>query len=47
MKVEKNPNPSYILGYLLELIMKVWRLENKNSSKSANFSHFFPEKSFA
>jgi len=40
MKVEKNTESFYILGYLLELIKKIWRFENENS-KYGEFGSFF------
>jgi hypothetical protein len=42
MKVEKTKRESfYILGYLLELIIKIWQLGEKiNSSKSGKFALF-------
>jgi len=44
MKVKKNQNPSYILGYLLELIIKIWQFGKKHSLKSGEFGPFFPWK---
>jgi hypothetical protein len=44
MKVKKNQNPSYILGYLLELIIKIWQFGKKYSLKSGEFGPFFPWK---
>jgi len=31
---EKKKNPSNILGYILELIMEIWRFENLKSGKN-------------
>jgi hypothetical protein len=41
MKVEKKSESFYILGYLLEVILKFWRFE-KHSSKFGEFGPFFP-----
>jgi hypothetical protein len=43
MKVEKNQNPSYILGYLLKLIIKIWRFGFFFQS-FVNLGHFFHGK---
>jgi hypothetical protein len=45
VKVENKQKPFYILGYLLELIIKIWqfRIFLKNL---ANVGHLFHEKSF-
>jgi hypothetical protein len=40
MKVEKKQNPS-IIGYLLELIIEIWRFEKKILQNLANLGHFF------
>jgi hypothetical protein len=45
MKVEKKQNSS-IIGYLLELIIEIWRFEKKILQNLANLGHFFYEKSF-
>jgi hypothetical protein len=42
MKVEKKPGSFYILGYLLELIVEIWRLEKKLFLKIGKFGLFFP-----
>jgi hypothetical protein len=47
MKVEKTSESFHILGYLLELIIKIWRFE-KNILKIREFGslYLFHEKSF-
>jgi hypothetical protein len=46
MKVEKKTESFYILGYLLELMKKIWRFENENL-KYGEFGSFFSNgKSF-
>jgi hypothetical protein len=42
MKTEKNQNPFYILGYLLELIIKKWRFGNFSPLKSGESGQNFP-----
>jgi hypothetical protein len=42
MKVEKNPGSFYILGYLPELIVEIWRFEFFFFSKFGEFGPFFP-----
>jgi hypothetical protein len=42
MKVEKNSKSLYILGYLLELIIKIWRF---GIFFLFSLGHFFHEKS--
>jgi hypothetical protein len=43
MKVLKNQNPSYILGYLLELIIKIWQFGRKKFFKIWRiWAIFFP-----
>jgi hypothetical protein len=34
MKVEKEPGSFNILGYLLELMIKIWRLKKKSLKSS-------------
>jgi len=49
MKVEKIKKSVYILGYQLELIIKVWLFEKiyKNQIQNlVNLGHFFHGKSF-
>jgi hypothetical protein len=46
MKVEKKPGSFYILGYLLELIVEIWRFEFFSFQNLANMDHFSHEKSF-
>jgi hypothetical protein len=47
MEVGKNQNISKKFGYLLELIIKIWRLvEFYLFSKSDEFGPFFHGKSF-
>jgi hypothetical protein len=47
MKVGKEKTESfYVLGYLLELIIKIWQFEKKIQNL-ANLGLFFHEKSFA
>jgi hypothetical protein len=44
-KKKKKRGSFYILGYLLELIIKNWQLgRKKKSSKSGKFAFFFPLK---
>jgi hypothetical protein len=45
MKVEKQTEFFYILGYLLELIIKTWQSEIFFGNL-ANLGHFFPWKIF-
>jgi hypothetical protein len=40
MKVEKKPASFYILGYLLELIVEIWRFEFFSFQNLANMDHF-------
>jgi hypothetical protein len=42
MKVEKNQNPFYILGYLLEIIIKNWRFGIYSHLKSGESGQNFP-----
>jgi hypothetical protein len=44
MKVEKKSEYFYILGYLLELIIKIWQSELLLLLKSGKFDPFFPWK---
>jgi hypothetical protein len=44
MKVEKISESFYILGYLLELIIKIWKFGKVFFSKSGEFGPFFPLK---
>jgi len=45
MKVEKNSESFYILGYLLKLIIKIWQSEILLLLlKSSKFEPFFPWK---
>jgi len=48
MKVEKNQKNFYILGYLMELIIKIWQLGFLEFffQNLTNLDHFFHEKSF-
>jgi hypothetical protein len=46
MKVEKNPGSFYILGYLPELIVEIWRFEFFSFRNLVNLDHFSHEKSF-
>jgi hypothetical protein len=46
MKVEKNSESFYILGYLLELIIKISLFENFFLGDLAHLDHFFNGKSF-
>jgi hypothetical protein len=41
MKIEKKSESFYILGYLLELIIKIWRFGSYYFSKSDEFGTFF------
>jgi hypothetical protein len=43
MKVGKKPESLYILGYLLELIIKIWQFEF-SSSNSGKFGPIFQKK---
>jgi hypothetical protein len=44
MKVGNKTESCYILGYLLELIIKIWQIKKK-SSKFGEFGSFFHESS--
>jgi len=44
-KEPKNKESFFIIGYLLELLMKIWQKKFK-SSKYGEFGHYFHEKSF-
>jgi hypothetical protein len=41
MKVEKKPESFHILGYLLELIIKIWRSGNSFFSEFGEFGPNF------
>jgi hypothetical protein len=41
MKGEKKKASFYILGYLLEFIIKIWRSGKKNKNYSGEFEPFF------
>jgi hypothetical protein len=41
MKVKQNSESSYVFGYLLELIIKIWQFENFFLQYLANLCHFF------
>jgi hypothetical protein len=44
MKVEKKTESFYIIGYLLELIIKIWQSELLLLLKSGKFEPIFPWK---
>ncbi len=44
MNVENKTGSFYTLGYLLELIIKIWQSGNFFFAKSGKFGLFFPRK---